>query len=341
MWCFPTDAIWSYGGGRRIENWANSVKIGVTGASGFLGSTLTRHLADAGHELLALERTLPPAGEGAHPGVSWVQGDLASPHDTAAFVADAEAIIHLAWANTPLTSNAHLPSDVTANMLPTLTLLEAVREAATRPHIVFASSGGTVYGPPRDKRPFREGDDCRPQSSYGIQKLTVEQYLRMGSEHGWLTATALRIGNPYGVLLPPERLQGFIGTAVSQLRAGTPIRVFGNPANVRDYLHLTDMCRAFELALTPRELFDVLNIGSGTAHSVENVLRLIEELEGRPVAVQSESPADADELPCWVVLDVSKAREKLGWTPEITLRDGLSRLLSSPVPSGRAASAPE
>ena len=314
----------------------NSVKIAVTGASGFLGSILTRHLAARGHEVRALTRTLPARGEGAHPGIAWVQGDLSSPHDAAAFTAGAEAIIHLAWTNTPLTSNAHLPSDAAANTLPALTLLEAVREAAARPHIVFASSGGAVYGPPRGERPFREGDDCHPQSSYGIQKLTVEQYLRMGSEHEWLTATALRIGNPYGVLLPPERMQGFIGTAISQLRAGTPIRIFGNPANVRDYLHVTDMCRAFELALAPREAFDVLNIGSGTAYSVENVLQLIEELEGRPVAVRAESPASRDELAPWVVLDVGKAREKLGWSPEITLRDGLSRLLSTPPCVGSA-----
>jgi UDP-glucose 4-epimerase len=307
---------------------ADSVRLGVTGASGFLGSILTGHLAAAGHEVLALTRTMPPRGEDSYPGVVWQQGDLTSPHDAAAFAAEAEAIVHLAWTNTPLTSNAHLPSDAAANIIPTLTLLEAVRTAAMRPHIVFASSGGAVYGPPRNQRPFREDDDCRPRSSYGIQKLTIEQYLRMGSEHGWLTAIALRIGNPYGVLLPPERRQGFIGTAVSQLRAGTPIRVFGNPTNARDYLYVTDMCRAFELALASRELFDVFNIGTGTAHSVEDVLRLIEELGGRPVAVHSESSEAADELASWVALDVSKAREKLGWSPEITLRDGLSRLLS-------------
>jgi UDP-glucose 4-epimerase len=317
---------------RHARAKANSVRIGVTGGSGFLGSILTKHLAASGHEVLALTRTLPPSGEGAHPGVAWVQGDLASSHDAAAFTAGADTIIHLAWTNTPLTSNAHLTSDVTANILPTLTLLEAVRDAATRPHIVFASSGGTVYGAPREKRPFREDDDCRPQSSHGIQKLTIEQYLRMSSEHGWLTATALRIGNPYGVPLPPERLQGFIGTAVSQLRSGTPIRVFGNPANVRDYLHVTDMCRAFEQALEPQGMFDVFNIGSGTAHSVENILELIEELDGAPVAVYWESSAAADELASWVVLDVGKAREKLRWSPEITLRDGLSRLLSASAP---------
>jgi UDP-glucose 4-epimerase len=305
------------------------VKLAVTGASGFLGSVLTPHLAAGEHEVVALTRTLPRYEDDAPAGVEWVQGDLGSPHDAAECIAGADAVVHLAWTNTPLTSNAHLPSDANANMLPTLTLLEAIREAGTCPHIVFASSGGTVYGPSRDTRPFREADPCHPQSSYAIQKLAVEHYLRMASEHGWLTATTLRMGNPYGILLPPERMQGFIGTAMAQLRAGSAIRIFGNPENVRDYLHVDDMCRAFELALVPRDRFDVFNIGSGTGHSVTDVIRLIEELEGRQLQVRIEHPSAADELPAWVVLDSGKAREKLGWEPGITMREGLDRLLAS------------
>lgn len=264
-----------------------------------------------------------------HPGISWLQGDLGSPTDAAALVQGTDATIHLAWANTPLTSNAHLPSDVSANLLPTLSLLEALRAEASRPHIVFASSGGAVYGLAAVERPFRENHDCRPSSSYGIQKLTVEQYLRMASEHAWLTATALRIGNPYGVPLPPERLQGFIGTAVAQLHAGSAIRVFGSPSNVRDYVHVDDVCRAFELSLTPHQPFDTINVGSGSGSSVEDILRLIEELHGTPVALHAERSAAADELPSWVVLDIERARLELGWSPQISLRDGIGRLLSS------------
>jgi UDP-glucose 4-epimerase len=308
---------------------ARTLRIGISGASGFLGAILTERLVSVGHDVRALTRTLGTQRGGREPAAAWLQGDLASPHDAAAFVDGVEVIIHLAWANTPLTSNAHLPSDASANILPTLTLLEAVRAAATRPHVVFASSGGAIYGPATRKRPFNERDDCRPESSYGIQKLTAEHYLRMSAEQGWLTAAALRIGNPYGVLLPPERLQGFIGTAVAQLRAGRPIRVFGNPANVRDYLHLDDMCRAFESVLVPREPFSVFNIGSGTGHSVSDVLRLIENLEGRPLTVEAENPEDADRLPSWVVLDVGRARDELGWTAEIALDDGLRRVLKS------------
>jgi UDP-glucose 4-epimerase len=305
------------------------MKLGIAGASGFLGSVLTEHLASAGHEIVALTRTLPPRGDYGPQGVTWVQGDLGSPQDAAACVAGVDAVVHLAWTNTPLTSNAHLPSDANANILPTLTLLEAVRRAGTCPHVVFASSGGTVYGPPRDTRPFLETDACHPQSSYAIQKLAVEHYLRMASEHRWLTATTLRMGNPYGVLLPAGRMQGFIGTAISQLRAGSAIRIFGNPENVRDYVHVDDMCRAFERVLVPQDRFDIFNIGSGTGHSVAEVIQLIEHIEGHQVPVRFDHPAAADELPAWVVLDSGKAREKLGWAPEITLSNGLKRLLAS------------
>jgi UDP-glucose 4-epimerase len=303
------------------------MRVGVTGASGFLGSILTQRLAFAGHSVRALRRTLPSHGAGNDSGVSWYRGDLASPHDAAAFVDGLDAIVHLAWVGTPLTSNAHLPSDASANMLPTLTLLEALRASGTRSHLVFASSGGAVYGPSADNRPFNENDVCRPQSSYGIEKVAAEEYLRMAVDQSWLTATVLRIGNPYGVLLPPERLQGFIGTAIAQLRAGYPIRVFGNPANIRDYLHLDDMCCAFELALGWRTPFDTFNVGSGEGHSVVDVLRLIEELAGRPVATETGTPEAADRLPSWVVLDVHKARDELGWKAEIPLRDGIRRVL--------------
>jgi UDP-glucose 4-epimerase len=306
------------------------MRIAVTGASGFLGSVLTRQLVASGHDLRVLTRTLPRQDTGSDPRVERIQGDLASPRDAAAVIEDAEAVIHLAWTNTPLTSNAHLPSDAAANLLPTLTLIEALRATGNHAHVVFASSGGAVYGHATSRHPFREDDACRPQTSYGIQKLAAEHYLRMASEHGWLTATTLRVANPYGVLLPPERRQGFIGTAVAQIRAGDAVRVFGSPANVRDYVHIADVCRAFESALVPREPFAVFNIGSGTGQSVEQVLGLMREIQGGPVAVHPESFAAADELTSWVVLDVGKARDELEWAPRISLRDGLSDLLSLP-----------
>jgi UDP-glucose 4-epimerase len=302
--------------------------IAITGASGFLGSALLPHLNETGgHSIRAITRTLHAEQSSPPAGVSWIQGDLVSPRACAELVADADVVVHLAHVNTPLTSDAHLPSDASANLVPMLNLLQAIRSAGRRPHVVLASSGGALYRGGNAREPLSESSPALPTTSYGVQKLAQEHYLRVGTEQGWLTATVLRIGNPYGVLLPPERRQGFIGVALNYLRAGRPIRIFGNEENVRDYVHLDDMCRMFERVVERTDGFDVVNVGSGEGRSVRDILELLERILRRPVPVErTASDPSAERLPEWVVLDVEKARSAYEWSPEIGFEDGLRRL---------------
>lgn len=304
------------------------MRVGITGATGFLGSYLLRHfIGDGTHKLRVLTRTISfdvRIGSGT---VNWQQGDLQSIKVCEDFVRGLEVVIHLAHTNTPLTSNRSLPSDVAANLLPTANLLQAIKEQGHKPHIVYASSGGAVYGASNQHRLFLETDQCLPGTSYGIQKIAVEHYLRMAAEEGWLTATCLRVGNPYGVLLPPERLQGLIGVVLNQLIHNEPIRIFGSIENVRDYMHLKDLCRIVEAVLTPNKLFDIFNVGSGKGYSVKDVLLLIEKYSGRKLLRHSGDPnGNFHHLPSWVVLDISKAKAELGWEPEIELELGLKEL---------------
>jgi UDP-glucose 4-epimerase len=204
-----------------------------------------------------------------------------------------------------------------------------VRSAGRCPHVVYYSSGGAIYAPRAGGAPYRETDDCAPLSSYGIQKLTVEHYLRELAAKGHLTAAVLRVGNAYGQLLPVTRMQGLIGVAIHALFDGQPIRLFGNIENVRDYVHVEDVCRATALVLAPRGSFAVFNIGTGIGHSVRQVLELIEQTAG--VKARYETAAAAAEtagLPEWSVLDIGKARSELGWRPQIALRDGIARMLA-------------
>jgi UDP-glucose 4-epimerase len=302
--------------------------IAITGASGFLGSALVPYLSETDDYVIrAITRTLRAEHTSSPRGVSWLQGDLVSPRVCAELVADADAVIHLAHVNTPLTSDAHLPSDAAANLVPMLNLLQAIRSAGRRPHVILASSGGALYRGASAREPLSESSLALPTTSYGVQKLAQEHYLRVGAEQGWLSATVLRIGNPYGVLLPPERRQGFIGVALNYLRDGKPIRIFGNEDNVRDYIHLDDMCRMFRRVIERRNGFDVVNVGSGEGQSVRNIVDLIERIIGRPVTLE-RLPSDpaADRLPEWVVLDVAKARNEYGWSPSIGFEDGVRRL---------------
>lgn len=304
------------------------MNIGITGATGFLGSYLLDYFVQNDfHTLRALTRTMPLENRCDEGKVSWRRGDLNSIKTCEDFVRDLDVVIHLAHTNTPLNSNWDLPSDAMENMVPTLNLIQAIREHHHKPHFIYSSSGGAVYGYCGTKKLFKESDTCMPETSYGIQKMAVEHYLRMAAKEGWLTATCLRIGNPYGVLLPPERMQGLIGVVLYQIIHEQPITIFGSPENVRDYVHLEDMCRIFELILAPQKTFEIFNVGSGRGYSVNQILGMLEEYSGRRIIRENPTiDASFNHLPSWVVLDITKAKAELGWEPLIDIEFGLNQL---------------
>jgi UDP-glucose 4-epimerase len=301
--------------------------VGMTGATGFLGGYILSSLVSTRrYEIRALSRS--PANLANTPeDVLWQRGDLSSGRDSDAFVSDLDAVIHLAHANTPLSSHRDWASDALLNLMPTLNLIEALRSQRRQIDLVFASSGGAIYGRRNHLAPFSESDETTPQSPYGVVKLTIENYLRLAAEEGWLRVSVLRIGNPYGTLLLPERRQGLIGVAMNQVLRGEPVPIYGSSQNVRDYVHLSDVARIVESCLEPKWPFEIFNVGSGHGVSTEEVVALIEKTIGTPVS-RREVPevADADRLPSWAVLDIRKAESILGWSPQISLSDGI-RLL--------------
>lgn len=307
------------------------MRICITGASGLIGrSLLVRLAAEQDLAITALTRTIAATGQAGmeeRPAVRWMRGDLGSVKDCEAAVAGQDVVIHLAHTNSPFTSDRDMASDALLNLVPTLNLLQAVQRAGHRPHVIYPSSGGGVYGTSRTHAPFSEEHDCRPSSSYGVQKLAAEHYIRLCAEREYLTATVLRIGNAYGWLLPPERQQGFIGTALHRVLNGRPVRIFGNPRNVRDYVHIEDILAVLRLAVARRQPFEIFNIGTGVGTTVTEIVALIGKIVGRPVECTTEPDDQARFLPDWCVLDIAKARSELGWHPRIGLEEGLRNML--------------
>jgi UDP-glucose 4-epimerase len=123
-------------------------------------------------------------------------------------------------------------------------------------------------------------------------------------------------------------MQGLIGVAISCIVRGQPVRLFGDPENVRDYIHLDDLCEIAFRAATPSEPFRVVNVGTGIGHSVTDVLRIIQEYCGSPLRVERESNR-GQWLPDWVVLNTQEARKHFAWEPRIDLRSGVASMIDT------------
>ena len=305
--------------------------IGVVGGTGLIGSALIHHFRKVGLGPLRLFlRHSSPEHPDVIANAEICRGDLSSSDDCQRFVDGLSTIYYLAHRNTPVVSDLDLPGDFVLNSVPLLNLIQSVRRGSKKTHLIYFSSGGAIYGSGEEKRrPFVESDPPRPTSSYGIQKLMAEQYLRLAAERGALSATVLRIGNAYGSLIASDRLQGLIGTAVNSTLHGRPVRLFGNNANIRDYIHLDDICRIAERVVDPVAAFSIFNVGSQEGHSVDDVLALIERHGRRPVVRQVVADPNLGAwMPSWCVLDVDRAKSVLNWTPRVALSDGIARMFT-------------
>jgi len=235
-------------------------------------------------------------------------------------VEGAEVVYHLVSATLPGTSNEDPVYDVYSNLTYTLRLLEACVEFGVR-RVVFASSGGAVYGLP-EALPIAENHPTNPISSYGITKLTIEKYLGLFRRLYGLDYVALRISNPYGPYQDPAKGQGVVSIFLHRLHAGQPLTVRGNGSALRDYLYVSDLADALERAAEAEPWDRVINIGSGRGTSLNEMLRLMAEMAGEQPEAEY-LPVRTEEIPAHV-LDVSRAKAELGWQPRTELTDGVA-----------------
>ena len=293
----------------------------VTGARGFLGSALCRTLVARGIAVRATARVLPEGWRES--AIDWRCLDLAQAVDWPALVDGVDTVYHLAWSSIPATAAAAPIQDLTVNVGGLIGLLEAAR---SRPgiRIVFPSSGGTVYG--RSERlPLRETDVTRPLNAYGVAKLTAEAYLDLYRASSGVNSVALRIANPFGSGQDPGKGLGAVTHFARAALAGEPLVLFGDGSTIRDFVEIDDVVEAMILAGERRDVVGPLNIGTGSGRSLSDVIGLLERHFGRPLPVSVRPARPFDVQAC--VLDVSAARERLGWSPRYGFEEALARLL--------------
>jgi UDP-glucose 4-epimerase len=186
-----------------------------------------------------------------------------------------------------------------------------------------------VYADNLSCLPYQEIDLCQPINAYGIQKYTIENYVTHYAHAYGFHSTILRISNPYGALLDPQRRQGLIGVVMSRISNDEPVTIYGSSDNIRDYLHLDDMSRAFECCLSFHGSGEIFNIGAGVGHSVDEILGKIESITGQQLKREYIDNEAISRLPNWNVLNISKADTILGWSPTISIDAGLKSMCES------------
>lgn len=298
------------------------MRVLILGGGGFIGTAVTQRLLEEGHELAVFNRTDPEPGHPLGGGrVRWITGEFSDATDFRPALAGAEAVVHLVSTTVPKSSMEDPVADARANLCGTLHLLEQALPLGIR-KLVFISSGGTVYGRSH-YLPIDERHPTEPLVAYGIVKLAIEKYLRMYSELRGLSATVLRVANPYGEWQGAHAGQGAVGAFLRNALAGKPIEIWGDGSVVRDYLYVGDVAAAFARALAHPAPYAVFNIGSGVGLSLNEVADQIEQALGQPVPRQ-HLPGRPIDVPA-NVLDRSLAARELGWEPVVPLADGIRR----------------
>ncbi|MEM8553528.1 MAG: NAD-dependent epimerase/dehydratase family protein [Pseudomonadota bacterium] len=293
-------------------------RILVVGAGGFIGRHVSLALKQKGADVVGLDLAAAPQ---ELVDVPWIIGNAADPALVSAAAAGCGSVVFLANHSLPNTSNFDLAAEIGAHVVTTIKSAEVCAEQGVK-RFVFASSGGTVYGSAADL-PLSETAPTKPRNAYGVSKLSIEHYLRLIRELRDMVTVSLRISNPYGEGQMAVRNQGFIASAMQHVKSGTTMPIWGDGSVERDFIHVSDVAQAFLSALEVENPPESVNVGSGQAHSLLDILGQISGILGREVPVAFEPGRQIDTSKN--VLDIGRAQGTLGWKPVVPLGVGLRR----------------
>ena len=306
------------------------MKALVTGGAGFIGSTLVDRLLADGWTVAAVDNL--SSGKPANLVQARTSGEFSfyeldiRDEGLAAVVAEVspDVVFHLAAQIDVRISVSDPALDAGINVIGTLNVLEAARQAGVR-KVVFASSGGTIYGDVETGRiPVDETYPQHPVSPYGVSKKVATDYLFAYSVLHGLQFTSLALANVFGPRQDPHGEAGVVAIFAGRLLAGEQCKVFGDGGQTRDYVYVDDVVDAFAKAATVGD-GELCNIGTGVETSVNDLYRTMADNAG--VADDPEyAPARAGEL-ARSALDAAKAGRVLGWAPQTDLRAGTANVL--------------
>lgn len=300
------------------------MNILILGANGFFGSYLSKELSLTNHNVYLYDRGCSNIETLVNnKNVFFTKGNFNKLEYLEILIKKCDCIIHLISTTNPKSALQNIFYDVDTNLISTLKLLELLPVGHIK-RFIFASSGGTVYGPSKPSL-ITEQHPTNPITPYGICKLSIERYIHFYSLSKKFNFSILRISNLYGVGQKSNVGQGVISTFIDSALNNKNIEIWGNGESVRDYIYVTDAVQLLLKTIEESGANRILNLSSSVGTSVNGIIDIIEELLNFKVKRNYVNTlvGTVD----YNVLSNSLAAEIYKWQPKITIKNGIKLMV--------------
>ena len=294
----------------------------ILGGAGFIGSHLADSLLAEGYNVVIFDKINCYKGNINHllKEIKLIEGDFNNDIDIKNALYKVDFVYHLVSTTLPQSSNLNPAYDVESNVLGSIKLFEECVNHAIK-KVVFLSSGGTVYGIPKET-PIKETHACNPLCSYGITKIAIEKYLNLFNYLHELDYSVIRLSNPYGERQNPNVAQGVISVFLKKVFTGDLIEIWGDGSVVRDYIYINDVSSALVKVIQKKSTEKIFNVSSATGYSLKQIINCIEMVTKKGAKINYTNLNRKFDVSI-NLLDNTLFKQEYEWLPETSLEAGI------------------